>query len=408
MNRAALSIVLVGGLVLNGCATTAPGGTGDVEATPSLSPSLPGAATASVSAQRYSLGHFPTAPTGPLSDQVVDTLQGILDAAAGGRRPGISATVMAADRGAWSGVAGTADGVQPVELGSQFAIASLTKTVIAAEVMDLTEAGLLHLTDQVSEHLPEGFNFDTNGATIENLLAMKSGIPDPTITFGEAGEDPNRVWEPEEVLETVPERRSEPGDHWVYEDSNYMLLGLIIEQVTSTSVAAALREGVLADPRLAALVYQPEEQPAGPLALPFGRPRDGTDSGGGYLPSAALASWGNGSGCMASDSATLALWGYLLFGGSLLSDESLRGMTDFGTGADYEAHGLGVIDQTSLGEGFSVQAIGNGGWDDAGYSSILVVLPSEGVVITVMTNTAGSPVELVMPIAQDLAAAIGG
>jgi D-alanyl-D-alanine carboxypeptidase len=305
-------------------------------------------------------------------------------------------------------VAGTADGAHPVETGSQYAIASLTKTVIAAEIMRLAEEGQLRLSDAVSDHLPGTFDFDANGATIENLLAMESGIPDPTITFAEAGADPNRVWEPEEVLQTVPAQRAEPGDRWVYEDSNYMLLGLIIEQVTGTSVGAALRAGVLADPRLLALVYQPEERPTGPLALPFGRPDDDTDSGGGYLPSAALASWGNGSGCMASDSATLALWGYLLFGGSLLSDESLGAMTDFGTGPDYEEHGLGVIDQTALGEGFSVQAIGNGGWDDGGYSSILVVLPSEGVVITVMTNTAGSPVKLVLPVAQELAAAIGG
>jgi hypothetical protein len=55
------------------------------------------------------------------------------------------------------------------------------------------------------------------------------------------------------------------------------------------------------------------------------------------------------------------------------------------------------------GEGFSVQAIGNGGWDDGGYSSILVVLPSVEVVITIMTNTAGSPVQLVLPISQELA-----
>ena len=395
MSRYGVSLVVVLGLLTGACASSTQNGSSSTS-------------SASAAEPVYSLGQFPDVPTGSVSDSRAATLQAVLDAAIEDGLPGVAATVLAADGEAWSGAAGTADGVNPVEVSSQFAIASLTKTVIAAEVLRLAEEGSLRLPDAVSEHLPPDFAFDTNGATIENLLAMESGIPDPTITFAEAGANPDRVWEPEEVLETVPARRTEPGDHWVYEDSNYMLLGLVVEQVTGTSVAAALREGVLADPRLAALVYQPEERPAGPYALPFGRPRDGTDSGGGYLASAALTSWGNGSGCMASDSATLALWGYLLFGGNLLSDESLRAMTDFGTGADYEEHGLGVIDQTALGEGFSVQAIGNGGWDDGGYSSILVVLPSEGVVITVMTNTAGSPVELVMPIAQDLAAAIGG
>ena len=108
---------------------------------------------------------------------------------------------------------------------------------------------------------------------------------------------------------------------------------------------------------------------------------------------------------MASDSAALALWGYLLFGGELLSEESLLAMTDFGIGEDYDGYGLGLFDQTDIGEGFGVEAIGNGGWDPGGYSTVLTVLPSEGIVISVMTNQAGDPTTLVFPVAQRLASA---
>ena len=96
-----------------------------------------------------------------------------------------------------------------------------------------------------------------------------------------------------------------------------MLLGLVIEETTGMSVAAALRSDVLADPRLARLVYQPEERPDGPLALPFigGRVNPDFAAGGGYLPTRSQASDGSGSGGMASDSRALALFGYLLFGG---------------------------------------------------------------------------------------------
>lgn len=111
---------------------------------------------------------------------------------------------------------------------------------------------------------------------------------------------------------------------------------------------------------------------------------------------------------MASDSASLALWGYLLFGGELLSEESLLAMTDFGTGEEYDRYGLGTFDQTNIGEGFGVQAIGNGGWDPGGYSTVLTVLPSEGIVITVMTNTAGDPKALVFPVAHELASSLEG
>ncbi len=359
-------------------------------------------------ARTYTLGHFPNVPTGSFSQSTRGALQAVLNAAIDpGGLPGITATVLAADGEAWSGAAGTADGVHPVEVRSQFSIASLTKTVIAAEVMRLSEKGLLRLIDPVSEHLPSNVHFDTNGATVENLLHMESGIPDPTW-FGPSGAkaDPLRVWTPQEVLATVPAYRSIPGDHFVYEDANYMLLGLVIEATTGTSVAAALRSDVLADPRFASMVYQPAERPKGPLALPFlgGQARPNIlEVGGGYLPTKAEASYANGSGCMASDSGALALWGYLLFGGQLVSEKSLLAMTDFGNGF----YGLGVYDQTKHGAWRGAdQAIGNGGWEDGGYSSVLAVLPNEGIVISVMTNTAGDPKALVFPVAEELASSL--
>jgi D-alanyl-D-alanine carboxypeptidase len=383
--RTAVCLAVVVGLLSSACASS----------------SSPVAAT-------YTLGHFPAVPTGSFSHSTASALQAVLDVAIDtGGLPGISATVMTADGHLWTGTAGTADGVHPVEAHSQFGIASNTKTVIAAEVMRLAEEGLLRLSDPVSQHLPSGFHFDTNGATIENLLHMESGIPDPTF-FGptDAEANPLRGWTPEEVLATVPLARSKPGDHFVYEDANYMLLGLVVQQATGTSVAAALRSTVLDDPRLTSMVYQPAEQPKGPLALPFlnGQVRPNiVKAGGGYLPTKAEASYANGSGCMASDSAALALWGYLLFGGKLLSEPSLLAMTDFGSGS----YGLGVFNQTKDGAWQGAgQAIGNGGWDDGGYSSALAVLPSRGLVISVMTNTAGDPKALVFPVAEKLAASL--
>ena len=182
---------------------------------------------------------------------------------------------------------------------------------------------------------------------------------------------------------------------------------MVIEETTGTSVAAALRAHVLADPRFSAMAYQPEEQPKGPLALPFlgGRVRPNiVEVGGGYLPSKAA-----GDGSIASDSASLALWGYLLFGTNLLSERSLLKMTDFGSRNDYDGYGLGTFDQTNLGEeGFGVEAIGNGGWDPGGYSTILSVLPSKGIVISVMTNEGGYPPDLVLPVAEKLATSLEG
>ncbi len=412
--RAAVALLVVIGSLSGACSGSIPASAGPTS-TPVRSTEAPVQATASVASSpsavvpAYTLGHFPDAPTTPLPETTARALQAALDAAIKRGLPGITTTVLVAGVGSWSGAAGTADGVHPVEVRSQFAIASLTKTVIAAEIMWLAEQGKLRLSDAVADHLPVGFHFDTNGSTIEDLLSMRSGIPDPiSEASGPVQANLLKAWTPEELLATVPVYRSPRPASSGYEDANYMLLSLVVEATTGMPVPAALRVHVLADPRFASMVYQPDERPLGPLALPFlgGQVRPNILAlGGGYLPSRSESS-GGGSGGMASDSGALALFGYQLFGGRIVSEASLRAMTDFGTGASYDRYGLGVFDQTNLANGFGVQTVGNGGWDGGGYSSIIAVMPSRGVAISVLTNTAGNPVQLVAPVAQQLAASL--
>ena len=128
---------------------------------------------------------------------------------------------------------------------------------------------------------------------------------------------------------------------------------------------------ILADPRLASLVYQPEERPQGPLAPPFfyGQVRPHIlKLGGGYLPTRSEATSGSGPGGGASASGALALWGYLLCGRHLLSERYLLAMTDFGKGAPHDHYELNHSDQTHMGDGYAVPALSNGGWDDGSYS----------------------------------------
>jgi len=386
--------VIVLALVSGGCASSATpldtpsspseGATRSSSPVATASSSAVASPSSSAKAAAFSLGHFPDPPTKPFSDSTAAALQDVLDAAVESRLPGVTATVLAADRGAWSGAAGNGDESHAMGTEWQFGLASLRKTVIAAEVMRLAEEGLLRLTDPVSALLPSDFDFDTNGATVENLLAMESGIPDSDLADG-----PQMQIDPlfecshqREILAGVPSRRSKPGEQFVYEDSNHLLLGLIIEEETGLSLAMALRANVLADSRLTTMVYRPEEQAKGPLAAPSHDP----------------------SGCMAGDSGALALWGYQLFGGELLSDRSLAAMTDFGTGTDYDRYGLGVFELTNIGAGYGVTAVGNGG--AGAHSTNLAILPTEGVVISVLANRDGDPRELVVPVSQQLAAVL--
>src|SRR5262249_37207016 len=167
------------------------------------------------------------------------------------RLPSVTATVLVAGRGAWSGAAGTADGTHPVVARSEYGIGSISKTVIAAEIMRLADQGKLRLSDPVSEHLPPWVHFDAKGVTIKDLLSLTAGIPDPKAPRGTnpVMAHPLHHWTLEEVLSFVPAHRDKPGAHWFYGESNYILLALVVQQTTGTSVAAPLRRHILADPR---------------------------------------------------------------------------------------------------------------------------------------------------------------
>ena len=170
-------------VALAGCASP-PAAT---DPTASVAPSAPPVASVDPSATPVAssspTGQAATFPTeafadiseDPVSDEVAAEFQAILSDMADGA--GMAATVMSAD-GTWSGATGKADGVRDLRVDDQFAIASVTKSVVAAQVMQMVEAGELGLDDLAADHLPPDLDFDTNGATIRQLLGHRSGIPD--------------------------------------------------------------------------------------------------------------------------------------------------------------------------------------------------------------------------------------
>ena len=137
---------------------------------------------ASTEAGAYVLGRFPSTPNTQFSDPTIAALQAVLDKAVREGLPGVTASILAAGRGAWTGAAGTSDGVKPMEVASQFGIASTTKTVIAAEIMWLAEQGLLSAGRSGVGPPARGAWISTPTVpTIRHLLSMTSGLPDPAL-----------------------------------------------------------------------------------------------------------------------------------------------------------------------------------------------------------------------------------
>ena len=271
----------------------------------------------------------------PVPADLAAELQSILDDLAG--EAGVSATVMSA-HGTWSGATGKADGVRDVTVNDQFSIASTTKAVIAAQVMQLVEAGELGLDDPVADHLPSDLDFDTNGATIRHLLGHRSGIPDYAANGRPADDRRSRFGSgrrPSCWRRSPPIGRP-PVRHIEYGNTNYVLLGLVIEEVTGRPIAEVLRDGVLGIDGVERLIYQPDEIPTEPIAMQNGQSTDVLETGGGFLPSLALTSDGPAA-AMASDSSSLGRWWRALCAGEIVSQASLTEMTTM-----HDGYGLGL------------------------------------------------------------------
>ncbi|MFL5796429.1 MAG: serine hydrolase domain-containing protein [Actinomycetota bacterium] len=337
------------------------------------SPSGPTEASPTDRSDEFPIAAFADIGEDPVSDDLAEEFQAALRVMAGGG--GMSAAVMSPD-GTWSGAAGKADGVRKVTVDDQFGIASITKSITAAQVMQMVEAGELGLDDPVAGYLPPDLDVDTNGATIRQLLGHRSGIPDwyDSKMQKSVATDRRRVWTPAEVLDLVGDDRVPAGSAFEYADTNYNLLGMVIEQVRERPVAEVLRDGVLDVDGTERLVYQPDEAPTEPMAMPLGESTAAIRKGGGSLPSIADASSAGPAGAIASDSPSLARWWRAFCAGEIVSQASLTEMSTM-----VDGYGLGLHDYDLPG------AVGHTG-GNFGYAAWAACLPEDGSVLVVLTN----------------------
>jgi CubicO group peptidase (beta-lactamase class C family) len=153
----------------------------------------------------------------------------------------------------------------------------------------------------------------------------------------------------------------------------------VIEQVRGRPVADVLRDGVLNVDGTERLIYQPDEKPTAPMAMPGGHSTAALKKGGGYLPSLAAASADSAAAAMASDAPSLARWWLAFCAGEIVSQTSLTGMTTL----SIDGYGLGLYD---VAEPYA-QAVGHTGEGISGtYVSWAGCLPEDGAVIVVLSN----------------------
>jgi D-alanyl-D-alanine carboxypeptidase len=165
--------------------------------------------------------------------------------------PGAVVGIWTPDRGTWVKAFGVADisTQRPMRTTDHFRIASITKTFTADIILQLKDEQELTLEDTLASH---GFTDVPNAdiITIRHLLNMSSGLYDYSEdeVFGEqVSEDYTAAWTPQELLEFIIYKgvRFPPGQEYRYTNTNYILLGLIIEKVTGNTYETELNNRIL-------------------------------------------------------------------------------------------------------------------------------------------------------------------
>jgi D-alanyl-D-alanine carboxypeptidase len=368
-------------VMLTGCSLATTSGShasGPVEAT-----EAPVSTSASERAGPFPIETFASLGDEPVSDDLAAELQDVLEEAADG--DGVTAAVISPE-GAWTGATGFAAGDREMVPNDQMPIGQITETIVAAEVMQLVDEGRLSLDDLAADLIPPDLEFDTNGARVVDLLSHRSGLPTGPSSEKIAA-DPLHAWTPGEVLATVRPARRPAGRRWEFSATNGFLLGLIIEYVTGRHLGEVLRSDVLDGDGFERLIFQPDERPTKPIAMPSGSV-DILDQVGDSLPSLAQVTADRAHGNMASDAASLARWFRALCAGQVVSEASLDEMSDFEERSEY---GLGIWDRRSE-YGTGSGALGLTGLEE-GYRTAALCFQNPGAVVVVLANDDGYDVD---------------
>lgn len=156
-------------------------------------------------------------------------------------------------------------GKEKISPETLFQLCSVTKVYTAALILKLEAEKKLSITQTVGSWLPQYPKWQN--ITIKQLLNMTSGIPNFTNDekFTQIWkENPTKNWTPTEELTFVEDKPLlySPGNGWNYDNTNYVLLGMIIEKATGQTYDQVLHEKILQHLNLSHTYYAPYEYPS--------------------------------------------------------------------------------------------------------------------------------------------------
>lgn len=176
-----------------------------------------------------------------------NVVQDRLDAVVAAGAPGAVARLEEGPR-QWTRTAGVADLGSPAPLPpeARFRVGSITKTFVAAVVLQLADEGRLALDGPVADVLP-GLLPHGGAVTVRQVLGHTSGLADYTADPSVfEGARQNRVFRPDELVALVAALplRFAPGSAFEYSNTNYAVAGLLVERATGNTLGDELERRI--------------------------------------------------------------------------------------------------------------------------------------------------------------------
>ena len=304
--------------------------------------------------------------------------------------PGAIAGLWFPGIGDWVGTAGignpsTGEAPQP---GDKVRIGSITKSFTATVVLQLVDEGRLSLDDVLSKWEPQVPGAD--GITIRQLLNMTSGLYNFTDLpeFWDAlDKDPLAVWTPRQLVDMAIAQPAvfAPGSQFMYCNTNYVLLGMIIEKVTGKTAGEEITARIIDR-----LGLKDTSFPMTPdITEPYMRghvPAAGEDEGSAKVDEFSICSptpyWTAGG--MIGTLQDLRTWIKAIATGELLSPAMHAEQLNF-SAPNTEFYGLGVMNGGGVMLGHSGEV--------PGYNSSMYYIPSFDAFSITLINRYPSEVE---------------
>jgi D-alanyl-D-alanine carboxypeptidase len=274
----------------------------------------------------------------------------------------------------------------PAVATSQYRLGSVTKSFTAAAILQQVERGKLSLDDTLGKFFPEYTEW--KAIRVRQLLNHTSGIPDYTSVGdafnGTAAEDIPI----DSIIGFVRGRppQFEPGTKWSYSNTNYVLLGLILEQVTSTPYDEYLAREVYPRAGLRQTEYCDDATLVPHRAMGYGR------SHGKFVNASAIAmTVPFAAGALCSTAGDLVRWPRALRAGHVITRGSYHAMTT-GEFAGRHPNPNDSTQQYGFGVGMGLlgahRMVEHGG-NINGFNASFIDVPDVDLSVAVVTNTEG-------------------